>query len=163
MTTHSVAVVGVVVAPGGHVLATRRRDDGRWEPPGGVLEPGERFEDGVIREVREETGLTVRVERLTGVYKNLVRDVVVLVYRCSPVSGTPGPREETSAVEWIAAEEAVRRMPPAFAVRVTDALSGGPPASRAHDGHDVVPDRVTPHDGPGSQDEGVSPVGTCHS
>ena len=135
---HSVAVVGVVVSTGGLVLAARRRDDGRWEPPGGVLESGERFEDGVVREVHEETGLTVRVERLTGVYKNLLRDVVVLVYRCSPVAGTAGPQEETSAVEWVTPEEAVRRMPPVFAARVTDALSAGAPASRAHDGHDLV-------------------------
>ena len=138
MTTHSVAVVGVIVSPSGLVLAARRRDNGRWEPPGGVLESGERFEDGVVREIREETGVEVRVERLTGVYKNLLRDVVVLAYRCSPVAGTPGPREETSAVEWITPEEAVRRMPPVFAARVTDALSGGAPASRAHDGHDLI-------------------------
>jgi 8-oxo-dGTP diphosphatase len=135
---HSVAVVGVVVSPDGLVLATRRRDDGRWEPPGGILESGERFEDGVVRETREETGLDVRVECLTGVYKNLVRDVVVLAYRCSPVAGTPGPRAETSAVEWISPDEAARRMPPVFAARVADALAAGPPASRAHDGHDLV-------------------------
>ncbi|ANY05164.1 NUDIX hydrolase [Pseudonocardia sp. HH130630-07] len=135
---HPVAVVGVVVSPDGRVLAARRRDDGRWEPPGGILEAGERFEDGVAREIHEETGLDVRVERLTGVYKNLLRDVVVLVYRCSPVGGTPGPREETSAVEWITPEEAVRRMPPVLAARVTDALAGGPPASRAHDGHALL-------------------------
>ncbi|MFP5020338.1 NUDIX hydrolase [Pseudonocardia phyllosphaerae] len=135
---HSVAVVGVVVSPDGLVLAAQRRDDGRWEPPGGVLEAGERFEDGVVREIREETGLDVRAERLTGVYKNLVRDVVVLVYRCSPVAGAPGPRAETSAVEWITPDEAVRRMPPVFAARVTDALADGAPASRAHDGHDLV-------------------------
>ncbi|MFP5072769.1 NUDIX hydrolase [Pseudonocardia nantongensis] len=135
---HSVAVVGVVVAADGLVLATRRRDDGRWEPPGGILEAGERFEDGVRREVHEETGLTVRVERLTGVYKNLLSDVVVLAYRCAPRAGTPGPQIETSAVEWITAEEAMRRMPPVFAARITDALAGGPPASRSHDGHDLV-------------------------
>jgi 8-oxo-dGTP diphosphatase len=135
---HSVAVVGVVVRDDGRVLAARRRDDGRWEPPGGVLESGETFEAGVAREVVEETGVTVAVERLTGVYKNVVRDVVVLVYRCRPVAGEPGPREETSAVAWFTADEARAAMPPAFAARVLDALADGPPASRAHDGRRLV-------------------------
>lgn len=63
--SHSVSVAGVVVDGDGKVLVIRRRDNGRWEPPGGVLEIGETFEDGVRREVHEETGLWVRVDRLT--------------------------------------------------------------------------------------------------
>ena len=43
-----------------------------------------------VPEVREETGLDVRVDRLTGVYKNLHRGVVALVFRCSPL-GIPRP------------------------------------------------------------------------
>ena len=39
----------------GRVLVIRRRDNGRWEPPGGVLELDETFEAGVRREVHEET------------------------------------------------------------------------------------------------------------
>ncbi|MFC5232136.1 NUDIX domain-containing protein [Pseudonocardia zijingensis] len=45
--THSVAVAGVVVRDGGRVLVVQRRDNGRWEAPGGVLELGETFEEGV--------------------------------------------------------------------------------------------------------------------
>ncbi len=83
---HSVSVAGIVVNDTGQILVIRRRDNGHWEPPGGVLELDESFEDGVRREVREETGIPVVVERLTGVYKNMPRAVVALVFRCRPLA-----------------------------------------------------------------------------
>src|SRR3954447_11594882 len=86
--THSVSVAGVVVDEAGRVLVVQRRDNGRWEPPGGILERDETLEEGVAREVAEETGLTVEVERLTGVYKNMSRGIVALVYRCRALAGT---------------------------------------------------------------------------
>ena len=86
---HSVSVAGVVVNDDGEVLVIRRRDNGHWEPPGGVLELGETFEEGVRREVLEETGVLVRVDRLTGVYKNMKRGVVALVFRCTPKPAAP--------------------------------------------------------------------------
>lgn len=84
---HSVSVAGVVVRDDGRVLAVRRRDNQHWEPPGGVLELVETFDQGVRREVFEETGIKVRVERLSGVYKNMPRGIVALVFRCAPVGG----------------------------------------------------------------------------
>src|SRR4051795_4979502 len=84
---HSVSVAGVVVNEAGRVLVIQRRDNGRWEPPGGILERDETFEEGVVREVAEETGVTVEVEHLSGVYKNMARAIVALVYRCHPVYG----------------------------------------------------------------------------
>src|SRR6476661_5687726 len=97
---YSVSVAGVVVDEAGRVLVIQRRDNGAWEAPGGILEPGETFEQGVIREVREETGITVEVERLTGVYKNMTRDIVALVYRCRPKSGTPQTTDEARRARW---------------------------------------------------------------
>jgi 8-oxo-dGTP diphosphatase len=136
---HSVSVAGVVVNEIGHVLLIQRRDNNQWQAPGGVLEKGETFEAGVIREVREETNVDVQVDRLTGVYKNMAQSVVALVYRCHPVGGSPTPTAEASDAAWFALSEAINRMTPAFAARVRDAVSGGPAASRAHDGHDLLP------------------------
>jgi 8-oxo-dGTP pyrophosphatase MutT (NUDIX family) len=65
MPCHSVSVAGAVIDGEGRVLAIRRRDSGHREPPGGVLELEETVEDGLVREIREETGLTVLPERLT--------------------------------------------------------------------------------------------------
>lgn len=62
-----VGVTGVVRAPDGRVLLLRHRlwaPDGQWGFPSGFARRGETFQETIVREVREETGLTVRVGRL---------------------------------------------------------------------------------------------------
>lgn len=135
---HSVSVSGVVVGADDRVLVIRRADNGHGEAPGGVLELNESFEEGVRREVAEETGLTARVGPLTGVYKNLVGGIVALVFRCVPeVEGdSPHPTAEAREVTWMTVDQVREAMVPAFAVRVFDALNRDRPraAVRAHDG-----------------------------
>lgn len=61
---HPLVAVGGVVIANGRVLLARRGHEpmrGEWSIPGGVLETGETLSEGVMRELREETGLTVRV------------------------------------------------------------------------------------------------------
>ena len=63
----SVGVSGIVRAADGRVLLLRHRfwpDNEQWGFPSGFAKRGERFQDTVAREVREETGLTVRVGQL---------------------------------------------------------------------------------------------------
>ncbi|WP_406112339.1 NUDIX hydrolase [Kitasatospora purpeofusca] len=139
MPLHSVSVAGVVVREDGRVLAIRRADNGTWEPPGGVLEVTEAVEDGVRREVFEETGIKVGVERLTGVYKNVSRGIVALVFRCRPESGSERLSEESTAVAWLTPAEVSDRMAEVYAVRVLDALrEGAAPAARSHDGRQLL-------------------------
>ena len=136
MPRHSVSVTGIVFRDDGRVLAIQRCDDGRWVPPGGVLELSEAPSDGVAREVLEETGIRVKAERLTGVYKNMKLGVVTLAFRCSVVGGQPHPSDEARKVAWLTLDQAERDMPEARAVRVTDALPSNDsgPAVRIHDG-----------------------------
>jgi ADP-ribose pyrophosphatase YjhB (NUDIX family) len=133
-----VSVAAAVVDDDGRLLAIRRRDNGHWEPPGGVLELDETIEDGLVREVREETGLTVMPERLTGVYKNMERGIVALVFRCSVVEGERVPTAEAVEVAWLTSDEVRDRLTEAYAVRLLDGLLDGPPRVRVHDGVQLV-------------------------
>ncbi|MFD0273374.1 NUDIX hydrolase [Kitasatospora sp. NPDC127111] len=136
---HSVSVAGAVVREDGRVLAIRRADNGAWEPPGGVLELSEAVEDGVRREIYEETGIKVGVERLTGVYKNVNRGIVALVFRCHPEGGTEQLSAESTAVDWLTPAEVSDRMAEVYAVRLLDALRGdAAPSVRTHDGRHLV-------------------------
>lgn len=100
-----------------------------------MLELGESFEDGVRCEVAEEAGFRVSVDGLTGVYKNMNRGVVALVFRCSPLDEHQHATDnEATSVRWIDPTEALELMDPAYAVRVSDSLSDSAPVTRAHDG-----------------------------
>jgi 8-oxo-dGTP diphosphatase len=131
---HSVSVTGVVVDDQDRVLVVQRRDNGRWELPGGVLELEESIHDGMKREVLEETGVHVEPVRLTGVYKNIKVGVVALVFRARYVSGNPTTTDESQSVEWWSAEDIRAKMPEVYAVRALDALDVDQPAIRLHDG-----------------------------
>lgn len=132
---HSVSVAAAVVNGEGKVLAIKRRDNGKWEPPGGVLEPDEPILDGLAREVEEETGLKLEPGTLSGVYKNVARGIVALVFRCTPgPDEMPGATDESCEVRWFTAHEISEHMDEAYAVRLLDALGGGPPKVRTHDG-----------------------------
>jgi ADP-ribose pyrophosphatase YjhB (NUDIX family) len=118
----------------------QRRDNGKWEIPGGILELHESIHDGVRREVEEETGVLVEPERLTGVYKNLKLGVVALVFRARIIGGQPGPTEESQRVDWWTRYAVTAQMAETFAVRVLDALDASDPAIRVHDGVHVLAD-----------------------
>lgn len=131
---HSVSVAGVVEREDGRVLVIRRRDNGLYQAPGGILEHAETLEDGVAREVREETGYMVRARSLTGVYKNMTRGVVALVFRCDLIGGQPTINEEATEVTWFTLSDVATRMTEVYAARVVDALHGPWPHVRHHDG-----------------------------
>jgi ADP-ribose pyrophosphatase YjhB (NUDIX family) len=132
---HSVSVIGVVVSEQGLVLLQRRRDNGAWEPPGGVLELGERIVEGLLREVKEETGLEVAAICLTGIYKSMSHSVVELAFSCRAVGGALAPSEESADFVWATPERVAELTTEAFTARVLDALAfDGRPAVREHDG-----------------------------
>jgi 8-oxo-dGTP diphosphatase len=131
-------VAGVIVQDE-RALVIRRRDNNRWEPPGGILEPGESILDGLAREVFEETGIRVEPLALTGVYKNMKRGIVALVFRCKAVDGQPRPTEEVSELQWMNRDEILTHLDQAYSWRVLDAFNDTQvPAVRAHDGVRLV-------------------------
>lgn len=134
---HSVSVAAVIFDDSGEkVLLIKRRDNGRWEPPGGVLELDETIEDGLRREVLEETGAEIEVGPLTGVYKNMARGIVALVFMARATTEPRVRTDEAEAVQWTPFPDVGSVVAPVYAVRIHDALGSrnGPPAVRGHDG-----------------------------
>ena len=133
------AVAGIIIDSQNRALLLRRPENGRWEPPGGVLELDETITDGVRREVQEETGLSVEPEKLTGVYKNMARGIVALAFRCRLLGGTLRPNPEAADFAWVASDEVASMTTEVFAYRVLDAYRDDPaPALRVHDGVKLI-------------------------
>lgn len=82
---------GVVIADGdGRILLVRRNHEpriGRWAFPSGFVDAGEVPEDAAVREVEEETGLKVQLDRLLGVYSRPGERVIFLAYAGHTVGG----------------------------------------------------------------------------
>ncbi|MBW4644144.1 MAG: NUDIX hydrolase [Goleter apudmare HA4340-LM2] len=73
---HPITGTSVIpILPDGRIVLIRRRDDGRWALPGGMVDWGEDIPTTVHRELQEETGLDlVKIRRLVGVYSSPERD-----------------------------------------------------------------------------------------
>ena len=108
-------VTAVVFDERQRVLLTYRADDPRWHLVSGILEPGEQPVHGVVREVREETGVEAEVQRMSSCWAG---DPLVipsngdrcqfldLSFRCRWLSGVPRPADdENTDVRWFALDE----------------------------------------------------------
>ncbi len=103
--------VGAVVVQQGRVLLVRRGKEplkGHWSLPGGLLEVGESLMAGVIREVREETGLTVEPIELIELLDRIHREgervryhYVIADYLCRVVGGSLQAASDADEVRWV--------------------------------------------------------------
>jgi ADP-ribose pyrophosphatase YjhB (NUDIX family) len=96
-------VAATIPEQDGHILLTRRSIDparGRWTFPGGFVDFGESATEAAVRETREETGLTVDVGGLVGVY-SYADSPVIIVYRALVTGGTLGTCSENDIVQWV--------------------------------------------------------------
>jgi mutator protein MutT len=114
----------------GRILVARRKKGfflgGYWEFPGGKREPLESYAQCVVRELREETGIEVRIVReLLPVRHDYRRKRVVLQpYLCALVSGEARPLA-SEEVRWVTPEELTRlKVPPASVPLVERIVSG---------------------------------------
>lgn len=108
--------VGTIVVDGVRVLLVQRGRPpglGKWSIPGGLVDVGEPVEAAACREVKEESGLTVRLHGLVGYVDRIVRDslgrvqyhYVLLDFLATPESGTACAGSDAGAIRWTTLEE----------------------------------------------------------
>ena len=104
--------VGALIFRRNRILLVERGREplkGYWSLPGGVLEVGETLEEGVCREVLEETGLLIKPLEIAEVLERIMRDkqgrpeyhYVLIDYLCRVTGGELAPADDVSRVEWV--------------------------------------------------------------
>jgi 8-oxo-dGTP diphosphatase len=122
----------------GRMLLVRRCDTGDWELPGGHVDPGESASDAAVRETAEESGITVEITGLVGLYTDpghviaepgtgLVRQPFAVCFHARPLFGSPGGDQvETSDARWfVIGDIAALPIRPAMCMRIAHALTPG--------------------------------------
>jgi 8-oxo-dGTP diphosphatase len=113
---HPLLGVGALIFDGEQILLVERGKpplEGYWSLPGGLVEAGERLEDAVVREVREETGLLVTARRLASVFERIMPDqageceyhYVLVDFYCSVTGGVLQPGDDSRSARWFALSE----------------------------------------------------------
>jgi 8-oxo-dGTP diphosphatase len=117
----TVGAFAVIFDSGANVLLCHRTDRDAWNLPGGRVEPGETPQEAVVREVLEEVGLQVRVERLLGVHPVPTQHDLVFTFLCVPVGGVLSISSEADRVAWFSRAKLPANTLPRHLERIEDA------------------------------------------
>ena len=127
--THLVSVAGLVTNEKGEILLVKSPWRG-WEYPGGLIEPGETFQQALHREIREEAGVEVEITGFVGICKNVEKDIVNIDFTCRYIGGELTTSEESTEVIWATPEEAMELITfPLTKKRLAQMLSGSTDAA----------------------------------
>ena len=143
--THLVSVAALVTNDNGQILLVKSPWRG-WEYPGGLIEPGETFQEALHREIREEAGVEVEITGFVGICKNVEKDIVNIDFTARYVSGELTTSEESTEVIWATPEQAMEMVTfPLTKKRLANMLAGRGEAAlfcfKREQGFDVVEDR----------------------
>ncbi len=108
--------VGALIFEDGKILLVERGKEplkGYWSLPGGIVETGEKLEEGIRREVAEETGLDVEPYFMFEIFERIIPDAegkpeyhyVLIDYLCRRLSGEPVAASDVSRVAWVSERE----------------------------------------------------------
>lgn len=122
--THLVSVAALVTNDNGEILLVNSPWRG-WEYPGGLIEPGETFQEALHREVREESGVEIEITGFVGICKNVERNIVNIDFTARYLGGTLQTSEESTEVVWATPEKAMELITfPLTKKRLQNMLSG---------------------------------------
>jgi 8-oxo-dGTP diphosphatase len=130
VTQFTIGAFAVIFDEKDQVLLCHRRDMDLWNLPGGGVESSELPTDAVTREVLEETGLEVVVERLVGVYGKFSRDELAFTFTCRVVGGSIVETDESDACQYFSVDTIPPNATPRHVERILDAKSDSPPVFR---------------------------------
>ena len=126
---HLVSVAALVTNEKGDILLVNSPWRG-WEYPGGLIEPGETFQEALRREVWEEAGVEIEITGFVGICKNVEKDIVNIDFTARYVSGELTTSDESTEVIWASPEEAMELVTfPLTKKRLGNMLSGKNEAS----------------------------------
>lgn len=123
-TRFSLASNAIIFNEKNEVLLCHRRDQNKWNFPGGAIEAGETPIEAVIREAREEIGVEIAPLRLLGIYTKPNDDDQVFVFICKLLKGTPSLSDETDEIRYFSVDELPVNMSPMQIERIHDAIGG---------------------------------------
>ena len=122
--THLVSVAALITNEKGEILLVNSPWRG-WEYPGGLIEPGETFQEALHREIREEAGVEVEITGFVGICKNLERNIVNIDFTARYIGGELTTSEESTEVIWATPEQAMELITfPLTQKRLQNMLSG---------------------------------------
>jgi 8-oxo-dGTP diphosphatase len=109
---HPLPGVGALILRGNKILLIQRARKPLkdfWSLPGGLIEPGEKIEEALIREVQEETGLIVRPKRVFEIFERIMQDAkgrteyhyILHDYLCRVVGGELRAGDDAGQVAWV--------------------------------------------------------------
>jgi 8-oxo-dGTP pyrophosphatase MutT (NUDIX family) len=97
------------------ILVLKRSDNGKWNFPGGKVEPGENLEEAAAREVLEETGLSIKPSRIVHVFSNATDDngtFVFVIFTAATANSDVKLNKEHSEYRWVNYEQLVEQIAP---------------------------------------------------
>ncbi len=103
--THKIGAFAIIQDDKGRILISRRPDNGYYNLPGGGIESHESPQAGLVREVKEETGLEVKIKRLIGLYSKTHVHEIVFSFEAEVIGGTLELTDEADKHLWLASEE----------------------------------------------------------
>ena len=133
-----VAASAFVIDDQERLLMIRRTDSGLFALPGGRHELGETLTETAIRETLEETGVTISVDGLVGIFSNPhhvvafsdgeVRQEFSVCFRARPTGGTPRSSDESTDVDWVPRDQiAALNVHPSIRLRIEHGYASGEP------------------------------------